>query len=176
MKGARVFKIMMYPGLLYSFLFITLSFAQNECEVMNAYPDGSYRIQIDNRQYRALSEEQLQSLLKMEVELKAYKEKYHLADSLLKTYEKVVVQFDTTLNRHKRYTEELEDVHEGYKSLLNDYKKLYNPFLSVELGAGMTGGFEPALMTGLRFNYIHVWGFLQRSNSGVLIGTHFNLF
>jgi hypothetical protein len=152
------------------------AFGQHECQALHTYPDGSYLVKIDNRQYRALSEEQMQRLLKMEVELKAFKEKYQLADSLLKTYEKAVVQYDTTLNRHKRYVAELEDIHQGYKDLLADYKKLYNPALSLELGAGMTGSFEPALMTGLRYNYVHLWGFLQRQNSGILIGTHFNLF
>jgi len=49
--------------------------------------------------------------------------------------------------------------------------------ISVEGGVGLTGSdYDPAVMAGLRYSKIHVWGFFQQKNSGVLIGTHFVLF
>lgn len=163
--------------LLVMIIWPAFSFAQDECRVMNAFEDGSFLVQIGDTNYRAISEDQMKKILKMNADLKTALLQYEMADSLLKKYDHTIQLYDTTFSKQKKYIIELEDIFAGYKQLVNDYKKLTIPTLSIEGGVGVTGkDFDPAVLAGLRYSKIHFWGFLQQKNSGILIGTNFVLF
>jgi len=154
-----------------------LQFAQETCQVLSSFEDGSYLVRIGDSNYRAISEDQMRQILKINADLKTALLQYEMADSLLKKYDTTIQLYDTTFSKQKKYIAELEDVFNGYKQLINDYKKLTIPTFSVEGGVGVTGSdFDPAVLAGVRYSKIHLWGFFQQKNSGVLIGTHFVLF
>ena len=156
---------------------ISINYAQENCAVLQSFDDGSYQVEIDGKQYRAISEDQMQKILKLNSDLKTALAKYQQSDSLLKDYDKTIQLYDTTFSKQKKYITELESVFTGYKDLLKDYKKFAFPTLTFEGGVGVTGGgFEPAVLAGFGFSKVHVWGLLQNNNSGVLIGTHFIIF
>lgn len=145
--------------------------------VVRVNEDGSYVLRIDGAPMLAITEDMARNSLKMRADLLAAERKLAIKDSLLATYEVVRARYDTTLARQTEYIVELEQVAEGYKQLLEDYKQLRGePWLSVEGGLGATGNEDPAILVGVAIRRLRVWGFLQESNAGALLGVSLPIF
>ena len=159
------------------FLTTSIVSGQESCTVMNAYEDGSYQVKIGNTNYHAITEEQMKKILNLKTDFKSAQEMITQKDTLIKSYEKTMVQYDSTLVRQRRYLLELESILDGYKNLLQDYKKLKEPWLTFEGGLGATGNEKkPAALLGISVRQISVLGLLQERNSGVMVSKAFKIF
>jgi hypothetical protein len=158
-------------------LIVSQSQAQEPCQVLETYPDGSSLVKIGNKTMLAITVEMARESLKLKSDLLAAQKQIVLKDSLLSKYDVVKAWYDTTLSQQKQYIAELEKVLDGYKGLLRDYKKLKEPWLTFDAALGATGDDKnPAVMMGLGIRRIRAWGFMQERNSGILVGTTFRLF
>ncbi|NIR45384.1 MAG: hypothetical protein GWN99_13280 [Gemmatimonadetes bacterium] len=145
--------------------------------VVQENEDGSYLVRVDGEVMLAITEEMARKSLKVKADLLSAERKLAIKDSLLATYELVRARYDTTLAHQREYIVELEQVVEGYKSLLEDYKRLRGePWLSVEGGLGATDDEDPAILVGVAIKRLRVWGFLQESNAGALLGVSLPIF
>jgi len=149
----------------------------DSARVVRRNDDGSYLVRVNGHLMLAITTEMARNSLKVEEDLLAAERKLAVKDSLLATYEIVRAQYDTTLARQKEYIVELEQVAKGYRQLLADYKKLRGePWLSFEGGLGVTGDSDPAILAGFAIHRLRVWGFLQESNAGALLGISLPIF
>lgn len=145
--------------------------------VASVNEDGSYVLLIDGQPMLAITEEMARNSLKARADLLAAERKLAIKDSLLASYEMVRERYDTTLARQREYIVELEQVAEGYKQLLEDYKRLRGePWLSLEGGLGATGDEDPAILVGAAIRRVRIWGFFQESNAGALLGVSLPIF
>lgn len=161
------------------FILNSVVVAQNmpECNVVKVNSDGTYIVEIEGKRMLVITEEIEKKMLKMRRDLLDAQIESALKDSLLAKYEKTKKMYNITLKQQKEYITEIDSILDGYKNLLSDYKKLKQPWLSFQGGVGATGGeTDPAIMMGFRVFKVHLMGFMQQRNSGLLIGTHFDLF
>jgi len=148
-----------------------------ECRVVKDNQDGSYLVQIGDKTLLAISEEQERNVLKTKQDLTDALREIAIKDQLLARYDKVRAQYDTTLQQQKEYTAELESVTQGYKKLAADYRRLKEPWVTVDGGIGATGGeTEPAVMLGIGIRAFRLSAFFQKKNSGALVGVSLPLF
>jgi len=148
-----------------------------EVTVARVNEDGSYLLRVDGQLMLAITEEMARNSLKAREDLLAAERKLAIKDSLLASYEIVRARYDTTLARQREYIVELEQVAQGYKELVEDYKRLRGePWLSLEGGLGATGDEDPAILVGVAVRRLRVWGFLQESNAGALVGASLPIF
>jgi len=171
-------------SLVLSSLFILLSaassgLAQNQlCKVIDARPeDGKYLIEIDGKKLIAITQEKAAEYQKLKVDLDEARKKLADSENMKAVYEKVVESYRKNATDAKEYIDSLEDLVQGYKNLAKDYKKMKEPWVTVEAGVGATSGdTEPAVMLGIGIRSFRVWGFFQEKNSGALVGLSLPLF
>lgn len=153
-----------------------------ECKVvkkMGPDKDGDvgYEVQIGGQTFVAVSDKRQKNILKMKVDLITAQQELAIKDKLLANYDKLKEQYDTTVKHQKEYIQELESMLTGYKSLLRDYKKLKTPSLTAQVGIGVTGSdSDPAVLMGLGFRKVRVYGFFQKENAGVMVGLALPIF
>ena len=165
-------------GLL-SALFCSIVFAQTypEYEIVKKNADGSYIIKIEGHELLALPKSMEKGVLNMDTELNAAKNKIEAKDNLLKTYAETIAKYDSTMNYMRDYISELEGLLNGYKNLLKDYKKMKNPWVTLNWGIGATSNnYRPAVLMGIGIRKLQLSGFVQERNLGFLVGTQFKLF
>lgn len=161
---------------LFSLLF-TAEALSEECQIVKDYSNGDYLVKVKGRNILAISEDKEKEILKLKKDLEVARQEIAIKDELLAKYEKVKGQYDKVGSQQKEYIAELEGVLNGYKELVQKYKKLKEPWFTVEGGVGATGkDTKPALLLGIGIRYFRVWGLLQESNSGVMVGLSFPLF
>lgn len=167
------------PLVILAYFLILLLFSPlsaEDCRIIKDYQDGTYLVRIDGKNLLVISEDMEKEMLKVQRDLLDARRQIAEKDKLLEEHEKVKAQYDITLKHHKEYIQELEGILKGYKELVNKYKKLGKTTLSVQTGVGATGDFEPAVLFGLGYKRLRLWGFLQDSNAGGLIGLEFPIF
>jgi hypothetical protein len=159
-------------------IYATSNALAQECSVVDDNEDGSYLVQIGDKQLLAISEEMERNVLKIRRDLLDAQREIFIKDSLLATYELAKAQYDTTLKRQKEYIAELESILDDYKKLVKDLKRLKGePWFTVSGGVGVTGdGTDPAVLMGLGIRRFRVWGFFQKDNAGVVVGMALPLF
>lgn len=152
-------------------------FAQ-EIEILERFPNGSYKVRIGNDTLTAITRKMVNESLQMKAEFDAAKKEITLKDSLIATYERVENRYEDVHKQQKEYIADLEEVLEGYKKLAKGYKKLSGePWITFSGGVGATGSDEkPAVLAGLGIRRFRVWGLLQESNSGLAVGLMFPVF
>lgn len=166
-------------GGLFLFSVFTTAFAQEavSVKVLKKKPNGSYVVVIAGDTMLAITKRMAQKSLKTRADLKTARRALELNDSLLTAYDKVEERYKKVYFQQKEYIAQLENVVKGYKGLLRDYKKLKGEaWLTFEGGVGATGDSNPAVMMGLGIRRLRVWGFMQESNSGGLVGIALPLF
>jgi hypothetical protein len=100
-----------------------------------------------------------------------------LKDSMLATHTQERALQDSTIARKNEYIAELEKLWQDYKRLAQDYKRARREsWFSAEVGVGATGDSEPAVLAGVGIRRIRIWGFLQESNAGGIVGVQLPLF
>lgn len=154
---------------------------QPKCDVLKKYTakdgDVGYVVQIGGQTFFAVSEKRQKNILKTKVDLITAQRELVIKDEQLAEYDKLKAQYDTTVKHQKEYIQELESMLTGYKSLLRDYKKLKTPSLTAEVGIGVTGSdSDPAVLMGLGFRKVRVYGFFQKENAGVMVGLALPIF
>lgn len=150
---------------------------QDSCQIVKDYGDGTYLVQIGDKNLLAISEEDERKFLKLKRDLLDAQKEIALKDSLLATYELARAWYDTTLSRQKEYIVELKAISDDYMKLARGYERLNREsWFTVEGGIGATGNEKtPSVMMGAGIRRFRVWGFLQESNSGVMVGLAFPL-
>ena len=89
-------------------------------------------------------------------------------------------------DKYKKKATEILNLAEQYDGLVKEYNDLTKKyrdiaisggsFIQFDVGLGVTsndGSAEGAALIGMSISKVNVWGFLQRDNSGVLVGTSF---
>lgn len=176
-NGGKMSKNFFYLFLVILLLFVQESIAQQTCKVIKDYGDGSYSVRIGTNTLLAISDTMQKEMFKKNNDLLALRKKLAIKEELLGKHDILKAQYEVTLTHQKEYITELESVLKGYKGILHDYKKLKEPWLTVNSGVGVTGNStKPALMFGLGIRNIRIWAFLQENNSGTLAGLVFPLF
>jgi hypothetical protein len=155
---------------------LTTGVLAQECQVVEDYQDGTYLVKINNVTLLAITDEMQREMLKVKQDLFDARREIPKKDQLLADYENFRAQYEVTLKHQQEYIQELEALLEGYKAMHKKYKNLKEPWLTVEGGVGATGDSDPAVLFGLGIRSIRVWGFLQESNAGGLIGMTFPIF
>lgn len=146
-------------------------------EVLQKKPNGSYVVVIEGDTLLAITKKMAKKQLKLKVDLDAARKALQINDSMLTAYEKVESRYKKIFIQQKEYIAQQEKVLEGYKGLLKDYKKLKGEaWLTFEGGLGASGDSNPAILMGLGIRRLRLWGFMQESNSGGLIGVALPLF
>jgi hypothetical protein len=154
----------------------TQIFTQDSIRIIAPMAHGSYKIEINGEEYRAITPETMKKLLGLQVLLDANTKELAAKDSLLAAYAETDYWYNTLVEQHKNYISGLESVLEGYKGLVKDYKRLKAPWLTVQGGVGVSGhDTKPAVLFGLGIRDFRVWGLFQERNSGVLLGGNLNV-
>lgn len=165
--------------LLLFLFFAANSFAQENvtCQVLKKNSDGSYLIKVGDEELMAITQTMEKKMLKMHTDLKAAVQKLAAKDTMMNFYQKTIAKYDSTMRYMKDYIAELEEILNGYKGLLKDYKKMRTPWVTVNWGIGATSSdYKPAVMMGLGIRKLKLSGFIQERNSGILLGTQFKIF
>jgi hypothetical protein len=116
-------------------------------------------------------------LLELQMELDAAKKQNNAKDTLLAVYANADFWYDTLFKQQKTYITEMESILRGYKELVNDYKKLDQPWMSFSAGIGASGpDTKPAVLFGLGLRRFRAWAIFQERNSGVLLGAEMPVF
>ncbi|MDW7682160.1 MAG: hypothetical protein SCK70_16475 [bacterium] len=148
-----------------------------QCAVIKKYPNGSYLVQIGDQKLLAITQSMEKKMLRLNRDLMDAERTILLKDSLLSNYYRTVAWYDTTIHNMKAYNAELEEILNGYKGLLRDYKKMKTPWLTASWGIGATGeNYKPSVLMGLGIRNLMISGFMQERNSGIMVGTKFRLF
>ena len=170
MKNIRLFVIL---GLIMPLIQI---FAQDSIRLISPMARGTYKVEINGQEYRAIPTDMMKKLLGLQVLLDAKDKELVAKDSLLAAYAKTDHWYKMLVTQHKNYINGLEEVLKGYKNLLGDYKRLKEPRLTVQAGIGASGSdTKPAVLFGLGIYDFRVWGLFQERNSGVLLGGNLKL-
>ncbi len=145
-----------------------------DCRVVKPYMENDrvvgYLVEIDGKSYLALSREKVQEMKDWQADLKECRGKLEVKESDLEKCKKLVEQYKTTFKGQDEYIKELEATLDLYKKLAKSYSKLKTPWVSAQIGVGVTGDSEPAVMVGLGFRKFRVYGFFQKENSGAMVG------
>lgn len=148
-----------------------------EVAVLEVREDGMLVLDVDGRRMFAISDTLMRNALKAAADLQAAERRLASTEALLASSDTAIMRYETTLARQREYIVELEEVAQGYKDLLEDYKRLRGePWLSLEGGLGATGDEDPAILVGVAVRRLRVWGFLQESNAGALVGASLPIF
>lgn len=148
-----------------------------EVVVLDVRDDGIVVLDVDGRRMFAVSDTMMRNALRANAELEAAERELAGKDSLLASYETAIGRYEDARSRQGDYLAELEEVAEGYRDLVADYRELREEsWLSFEGGLGASGDAEPAILMGVAVRRLRVWGFLQESNAGGLIGVSLPVF
>lgn len=169
-----------YPLMWVVFLFLVFFKAgavlaqEQDCKVVKEYKENDrvigYQVEIGGNLYLALSREKLEEMKNWEIDLKGCREKLKIREGDLEKCKKLVEQYKTTFAGQDEYIKELEATLELYKKLAKGYSKLKTPWVNAQIGVGVTGDSEPAVMLGLGFRKFRVYGFFQKENAGAMVG------
>ncbi len=148
-----------------------------ECQVQKKNDDGTYYVKIDGQFYLAITREMAEKDLLTKKELEnAHKEIARL-EAIVEDFKKYREQCEVTLKGKDDLITEYKGLVDSYKSLSRNYEKLKAPTLTAEVGVGITGkDTQPALLAGLGFKKIRLFGFFQKQNAGVMVGLGVPLF
>ena len=157
-------------------LLITLtaqSRADDVCQVVKPLESNAYIVAVNGKKLTAITEDMAREALKTKAELEAAKARIAADEALIETLQKAKDQYDKVVQNQREYITGLEKARDGYRDLAKDYKKLTGgSALSLDVGLGATGSeTNPAAFVGLGLWKVRVWGFIQESNSGVIVGT-----
>lgn len=157
------------------------AFAQDvdsiQVSVVRVEEDGTLVLDVDGRRMVAITDAVMRNALNAATDLRAAQAKLASTEALLAASDTAIARYETAMARQREYIDELEEVAQGYKDLLEDYKRLRGePWLTLEGGLGATGDDAPAILVGVAVRRLRVWGFLQESNAGALVGASLPLF
>lgn len=147
------------------------------CKLIKKDDRNFYLVSINDENFLVIPAAAAKKALKAEQNFKTAQEEIRLKDSLLAKYDSNLALYDSTYKHMKGYIKELEFSYNGYKNLLSDYKKLKSPTIGFQVAVGATGDdLDPAVLAGFRIYRVYLLGILQKKNSGLLIGTHFDIY
>jgi hypothetical protein len=150
----------------------------DSCRILRTADNGSVSLEIGGRRYLALTESQQRDMLATEERARRAERLVTLKDSLLASSQALLAEFDSTLAQQRRYTGIVDSLYRGYRDLAAGYRRLGGDArVSFRAAAGFTWpDTEPAVLLGLNAWRVDLWWFVQKSNSGVMLGTNWKLF
>jgi hypothetical protein len=141
--------------------------------------DTSYTVEIGGIRRLAISARRARSLAATEMDLRDALARVRALEADTTALRSFRRQADATVQTAESLIVRLEAQLTDYQRLTDVYRKLAaEEVLSVEGGVGLTDLGDPrgALLAGLGFRHVRLWGFLQKGNSGAAVGMHLRLF
>lgn len=165
-------------GIMFFLAVINYTAGAQECQVLNKIDNGMYEIKIgDETLYtvpRKIQENALAKKMELEnaiKEIERLKASNARLEAIVEDFKKYREQCEITLKGKDDLITEYKGLVDSYKSLSKNYEKLKAPILTAEVGVGITGkDTQPALIAGLGFKKIRLFGFFQKQNAGVMVG------
>lgn len=155
------------------FCLVVINYPVNaqECQVQKKNDDGTYYVKIDGQVYLAITREMAEKELLTKKELENARKEIARLEAIVEDFKKYREQCEVTLKGKDDLITEYKGLADSYKSLSKNYEKLKTPILTAEVGVGITGkDTQPALLAGLGFKKIRLFGFFQKQNAGVMVG------
>jgi hypothetical protein len=159
----------------FCFCFIVGSYAQ-DCRIVEKRSEDTYIIKIGDKELYAVPGETLAKALETKKELEIALKQIARLEGLVAEYEKYREQCKETIDRKEEVIKELKSIVDLYKGLTDNYSKLKTPLVTAEIGVGVTGDTEPAVMLGVGFRKFRVYGFFQKENVGAMVGLALPIF
>jgi len=147
-----------------------------DCRVVEKRGEGMYIIKIGDKELFAVPRESLEKALETKKELETARQQIARLEDLVADYEKYRKQCKETIDSKEDVIKELKSIVALYKGLTDNYSKLKTPLVTAEIGVGITGDTEPAVMLGVGFRKFRVYGFFQKENSGAMVGLALPIF
>jgi len=158
-------------GILFCLAMIHYTVNAQECQVQKKNDDGAYYVKIDGQVYLAITREMAEKDLLTKKELENARKEIARLEAIVEDFKKYREQCEITLKGKDDLITEYKGLVDSYKSLAQNYSKLKAPVLTAEVGVGITGkDTQPALIAGLGFKKIRLFGFFQKQNAGVMVG------
>jgi hypothetical protein len=158
-------------------LFLTSVATAQQCEVVRQDSSGAFIVKIDGKTYMAITADMARESLQTKADLEHARGIIGQKDELINSLQNVKSHYASVDSTRRAYVAELESIIKGYEKLVDGYKKLRAPWLTFTGGVGATGSDKsPAVLGGISIRRFQVWGYLQERNSGILVGTRFDIF
>lgn len=164
-------------GILFCLVVSNYTVNAQECQVQKKNDDGTYYVKIGDQTYLAITREMAEKDLLTKKELENARKEIARLEAIVEDFKKYREQCEVTLKGKDDLITEYKGLVDSYKSLSKNYEKLKAPILTAEVGVGITGkDTQPALLAGLGFKKIRLFGFFQKQNVGAMIGLGVPLF
>lgn len=138
---------------------------------------GSYVLKIKDQPYYAFTESQTTEMAKAKIDLETTKRELEATKAMLAESEELVKRYREAAAKRAEYVQGLEGAVKAYEDLARTYRKLKAPWVTAEVGGGITGRHsEPALMAGVGIRALRIWGFAQKDNAGGMLGLSLTVF
>lgn len=138
---------------------------------------GNYVVKIGAQTYYAFTEEETGKVKDAKVDLETTKANLEKTQKALEKSEADLKKTQDAVAAQKEYIQGLEAALKAYENLARTYRKLKDPWVTAELGGGITGDHSsPALMAGIGIKALRIWGFAQKDNAGALLGLSLTVF
>jgi hypothetical protein len=163
-------KRLRFTLVLFFLVFLHYAGMAQDCQVKHDNNDGTYLVSINGQTLFAVPREMLENALAAKKELEIAKARITRLEEIVALFEKRKEQADITISRKEEIINELKSIIELYKNMTQEYKRIKSPLVTAEIGVGLSGDAEPAVMLGIGFKKIRVYGFFQKENAGALVG------
>lgn len=173
----KVKKYSWFPGILFVLLiFQTITVVAQECQVVSRTDKGNYVVKIDGKEYLALSQENEKNIVKLRRLFDDERKKSKRLEAIVEDFKEFREKADASLKNKDDIIKELKSIIELYKNMTREYKRIKSPLVTAEVGVGLTGDTEPAVMLGIGFKKLRIYGFFQKENAGAMVGLALPIF
>lgn len=170
-------KYFWFPGILFVLVFFqTTTVIAEECQVVRQTDNGNYVVKIDGKEYLALSEENEKKIVKLRRLFDDEQKKSKRLEEIAEDFKLFREKADASLKNKDDIIKELKSIIELYKNMTREYERIKSPLVTAEVGVGLTGDTEPAVMLGIGFKKLRIYGFFQKENAGAMVGLALPIF
>jgi hypothetical protein len=169
-------KILRFTLVLFFLVFFQYASVARDCKVKHDNKDGTYLVTINGQTLFAVPRGMLENALAAKKELEIAKARITRLEEIVELFKKRRDQADVTINRKEEIIKELKSIIELYKNMTREYKRIKSPLVTAEVGVGLTGDTEPAVMLGIGFKKLRIYGFFQKENAGAMVGLALPIF
>lgn len=164
-------------GILFCLVVINYTASAEECIVKKKNNDCTYRVEINGQVLLAITEETAEKGIMTKKELENARKEIARLETIVNEYGEYRKQSEITLKGKDDIIKRYKELVDLYRRLSQNYSKLKTPLMTAEVGVGITGSdTQPAVIAGLGFKKIRLFGFFQKQNAGVMVGFGLPLF
>ena len=148
---------------------------QDTARVVRDNRDGTFLVQIGRDTLLAISKARADATQREKARLQRDVAE---RDTLISVYRLGRGLADSALVHCRDYALQADSLYRGYRALADGYRGLSrDAWLTFDAGLGASGpDRSPAVLLGLGFRRIRLWGFFQERNAGGFLGASLRLF